>query len=156
MLCSHRRTNKPALMNKPSPVMGHSHKYFRFRFPIFRKTAFCIFACRQKIRELLIFAWLLFGRCFRTSRYSSGYSNLHLSTGILGFQYPTAIFTMAKEHHTLPVDIFLIDNGQTWTEEQLPDSNQIHLISIKIQVEAADLQGAYKKPFTPRTIFSVV
>lgn len=33
-----------------------------------------------------------------------------------------------KEHHTLPVDIFLIDNGQTWTEEQLPDSNQIHLI----------------------------
>lgn len=33
-----------------------------------------------------------------------------------------------KEHHTLPVDIFLIDNGQTWTEEQFPDSNQIHLI----------------------------
>ena len=33
-----------------------------------------------------------------------------------------------KEHHSLPGDIFLIDNGQTWTEEQLPDSNQIHLI----------------------------
>lgn len=34
-----------------------------------------------------------------------------------------------KEHHSLPIDIFLIDNGQTWTEEQLPDSGQIHLIS---------------------------
>ena len=44
MLCSHRRTYKQSL------VMVRSHKYFRFRFPIFRKTDFYIFACKQNQR----------------------------------------------------------------------------------------------------------
>ena len=119
MLCSHRRTNKLALWTNRHQwwVTATSISVFDFQSSGKRLS---VFSLAGKIRELLIFAWLLFGRCFRTSRYSSGYSNLHLSTGILGFQYPTAIFTMAKRTSH--------PSSRHFSEEQLPDSNQIHLI----------------------------